>query len=114
MRRPTLVALAFAAVLMPVAAQETQRASFGAGNRSCGSWSASRRNRESASEQQWLLGYLSAVNMYAKAPLRSVDNEAVFGWVDKLCAGNPLSNLDVAVLGLTNELGATLPTVGKH
>jgi hypothetical protein len=72
----------------------------GAGTVSCGTWTADRRYPNSVpalQDAQWVLGFLSGIGFLEDAdkngeinPLRGVNAEAVWAWIDNYCHGNPL------------------------
>jgi hypothetical protein len=67
---------------------------IGAGLTPCWSWTADRAARSYAEvgDEQWVVGYLSAAAVWAPnlKPLRGVDAEAVFAWMDNYCRAHPL------------------------
>jgi hypothetical protein len=69
----------------------------GAGNSSCGTWTAARRNGLALEHGSWVLGYISGVAMaYLTAgrndvdPLLGVDVNGVLAWMDNYCHVHPL------------------------
>jgi hypothetical protein len=68
---------------------------IGAGNASCGLRTAARRDRHAGYAEAWVLGFLSAVGVTSsdKNPLRGVDAEAVWAWIDNYCRAHPLERL---------------------
>jgi hypothetical protein len=80
---------------------------YGAGAEPCREWTDSRKSGLAYSMGQWVLGYVSAVNTWAKAPARAADSDTIIAWIDKFCQANPLKNLDDAALELVVDLGAS-------
>jgi len=95
----TLVLLILAVfAVAPSSAQEYT--AIGLGNSSCGSWTAARRDKVALPYQQWVIGFLSGIG-YAKPyagldPLKGLDGNAVYAWVDNYCGANPLNDISVA------------------
>jgi hypothetical protein len=64
--------------------------SLGAGGRiSCGTWLEERRTQRHSETGSWALGYLTGVSMNVDVgnPLRNVDSNGVFYWLDNWCRG---------------------------
>jgi hypothetical protein len=72
---------------------------MGAGIDSCGRWTSDRTDPHSPpalQDEQWVLGYLSAVGQMSLTkydPLGGTDAFAVWAWVDNFCRSNPLSHI---------------------
>ena len=92
---------------------------MGAGQQSCGSWSASRAAKDDVAAQakvammsQWVLGYLtkrglsglSMVTPSISAALAKTDADGVIAWIDKQCREHPLDNVNSAALMLSIEM----------
>ena len=95
----TLILAAAASLGLGSAEAQTYTAA-GAGNDSCGTWSADRRvpyAPPALQDTQWILGFLSGVGFMAKVagidPLHGVDSQAVLAWIDNYCRDNPLSSI---------------------
>jgi hypothetical protein len=85
-------------------AQETYQG-IGAGNSPCKTWTALRQEGHAVIGEQWVLGFLSGVG-YASAqtgvdPLKGVEAQDVFAWVDKDCQSHPLGRLAESVESFT-------------
>lgn len=101
-----------AAVLLLGAGDVDKVTIVGAGNRTCGAWTAAAESNSLAATHQrreftgWLMGFLSGLNVTDE--LRDVadlkDGEGYRGWVDTYCAKNPLDTVYVAAATLANEL----------
>ncbi len=72
---------------------------IGTGLESCGTWTANRRYPNSIAavmDEQWILGFLAGVGDAIPSdadPLRGVDAQAVWAWVDNYCHANPLDQI---------------------
>jgi hypothetical protein len=94
------LAILAAVAAAPSVAAKYEYASVGFGNSSCGSWTATRRDGGAQTHQQWVVGFLSGVD-FVKAdegvdPLKGVDAQAVWAWVDNYCRVHPLDYIGVA------------------
>lgn len=81
----------------------------GAGLHSCGRWASERQVTDlpKIAYQQWVVGYLSAVNTWGKTKkdiLKNVNNEKLYLWVDRYCRENSQKTIADAVTALTIEL----------
>ena len=74
---------------------------IGTGGASCGEWTADRRfpdSLHSQADEQWVLGFLSAVG-YAdpdRDPLRGTDAQGVWAWADNYCRDHPTDTIIIA------------------
>jgi hypothetical protein len=69
-----------------VSSQGTRRI-YGAGTNSCAHWTDSRQKNEGwVTSGQWLLGFVSAANVYASAPPSDTDSRAIASWMDSYCS----------------------------
>ena len=79
----------------------------GAGiDNSCLGWTAARKQDGVAGRQdeQWVLGYLSAVSDWTDLdPLRGVDGQGVWVWMDSYCQANPLIKIVEAASAFVRE-----------
>jgi hypothetical protein len=87
-------------LILMTGAADAQQKNFvarGAGNVSCGAWTAARRSESASSHEQWVLGFLSGlgagVEVSGLDPLKGVDPEGVWAWVDNYCQAKPLDAL---------------------
>jgi hypothetical protein len=77
------------------------------GHDSCGDWTSHRKSRDNQILEGWVLGYVTAANVYG-------DNDGLLGtgsgstgmlaWVDQYCAANPLDSIFAASAKLVVEL----------
>jgi hypothetical protein len=76
---------------------------IGAGVDPCGRWTADRASPNSPQalqDEQWALGYLSAVGQHAGKradPLKGADASAVWAWIDSFCRAHPSAHIADAV-----------------
>lgn len=115
MLKRTLIAVTLATAL-PVHAENKQFQYYGfPGHDSCGDWTSHRKNRDNQILEGWVLGYVTAANMYG-------DNDGLLGtgsgatgmlaWVDQYCAANPLDSVLTASSKLIIELKRRRATSG--
>jgi hypothetical protein len=78
---------------------------FGEGTISCGSWASLRRSgslQAAFGPEQWVLGFLSGIGFTNGAlgndPLRGVDAEGVWAWVDNYCHAHSLETVQRAAV----------------
>jgi len=61
---------------------------------SCETWTTARRDQKASALEQWMLGYLSGMGKVLELkridPLRGVDPNGVWTWIDNYCKANPL------------------------
>ena len=84
---------------------------LGYGTRSCGTWLAARRDRQSTAYEQWIIGFMSgigAANTYLADgrfdPLARTDAQGVWAWIDNFCRANTVDKLSRAGQLLSLEL----------
>jgi hypothetical protein len=81
--------------------------SLGLGSSPCGNWTADRTARGvyAAAEEQWVVGYLSGVAVWAQDldPLKGLDAPAVWAWMDNYCRAHPLAMIINAVDAFVRE-----------
>jgi hypothetical protein len=99
MRLPlTCIALFVTLPVAPALAQPNY-AIMGAGLEYCGAWTEARQQNAAELPEHWLLGYLSGIGSESVSgtdPLKSMDAEAVFAWVDNYCRAHPLDTIERA------------------
>jgi hypothetical protein len=101
-RHLALAAIALLISAAPALAQNGKFNSIGAGNYSCGTWTAERRDPYSRlgsfQDEQWVLGFLSGIGyMGAEAnPLNGTDAQGVLAWIDNYCWVHPLEEISGA------------------
>ena len=103
--RMCLLTLIILGMSGPLAQSSTVR-TIGVGNSSCGAWTESRRSRASYLREQWVLGYLSGiavVNQDGDDPLRGMDADGVWGWIDNYCRANPIRRITDAANAFYQE-----------
>ena len=82
----------------------------GSGTNSCAKWTAEKQTDSLlyAAFNQWVLGYITAVNSEAWHESADVaegtDNAGLLGWIDNYCANHPLDNVTAAASALTREM----------
>lgn len=74
----------------------------GAGLESCGAWSTNHRLEMNV----WVYGFMSraALDPRGSDPLRTVDAEALDGWMTNYCKEHPLDSIATAAQVLEQEL----------
>ena len=101
-----LAAGLLAAGSVAVSTQGTRRI-YGAGTNSCAHWTESRQKGEGwIMSGQWLLGFVSAANVYASSPPSDTDSRAIASWMDTYCSTHPDVDLSDAVQELVHFLMA--------
>jgi hypothetical protein len=97
--------LALAALIFVTMAEAPSRAAMfiGAGVDACGQWTADRtvpKSPQALQDEQWVLGYLSAVGQHAGKgtdPLDGVNAFGVWTWIDTFCRAHPTAHIADAV-----------------
>jgi hypothetical protein len=104
--RPLIVLTA----LLAVGAAEAEVGAYhaiGAGNKSCGSWSAHRHEynpggrptagtQASTEDASWVVGFLSGIGFVGEKgddPLNGVDADGVWAWIDNYCRAHPIESI---------------------
>ena len=105
-RRFLVAVLAVVLLIGPARAQIYRL--VGAGNVSCGSWTADRQTPLNFGEINWVLGFLSGVAYLGKSsqgydPLRGLDAQDVAGWLDSYCGAHPPEYLADAAIAFIRE-----------
>jgi len=97
--------LLLVAAMSSAQAQE-ERAIIGPLDFSCGKWvNTPKRTGDHERLRQWVLGYLSGVNMESSADfLRGRDADGLTVWIDNYCRRNPLHAITQATHALITEL----------
>jgi hypothetical protein len=93
-------------------AQAEERAVIGPTGFSCGKWTNTLKDRANHERlTQWVLGYLSGVNVHQTGPdfLRDRDADGLKAWIDIYCRRNPLHHVNQAVFELLDVLQAGAP-----
>jgi len=112
--RSALVSLVMlAGIGLPATVQGRDVMVWGAGQVSCGAWLETRKVPEPPGDhrlegrRQWLLGYLTAYEEYARGGgdiLNGSDADGAFAWVDNWCSQHPLEPIFRAGFALVSEL----------
>ena len=105
--RATILAVTFCLLPEDVCA----KTDFGAGADTCATWSRHAKDGSwdvfaKFEDHQWLLGFLSARNIYGGGWdfLKHTDSQAVIAWMDNYCLQHPLDYVDEATAALIKEL----------
>jgi hypothetical protein len=75
---------------------------LGSGYRSCGNWTSEREGKTERSYEfaQWILGYITAVNIYVLQydddVTKGADNAELLVWIDDYCRAHPLDRIEDA------------------
>lgn len=98
----------FAALAIAIAAAVPQQAGaalslIGTGTASCGTWTVSRAHQDTLDHyllEQWVLGFIAGAAYESPDsasehldPLRNVDAQAVWAWMDNYCRASPLDEI---------------------
>lgn len=90
------------------AAAQAHRDYFGVGGDSCGRWMDARKAGDTSRHGSWLLGYLSALNLWGviggKDALAGSDADGLYAWMDGYCQAHPLDSIAVGAGDLAREL----------
>jgi opacity protein-like surface antigen len=99
-----LLPAALAVVLLSASAQAAEYNEIGGGvSSSCGRWTEARSNQAKAFAymyQQWVVGFLSGIGYagveFGADPLRGMDADGVWAWIDNYCRGHPIDTISAA------------------
>jgi hypothetical protein len=87
---------------------ENGRDYFGVGGQSCGSWIDARKTNNTSRQGSWLLGYLSALNVWGvigrKDALSGTDAAGLYAWMDRYCQSHPVETIATGAGVLAREL----------
>jgi hypothetical protein len=114
--RKTLLLTVLTAGLMTGSAEDAlaRYTAIGAGLDSCGTWTSDRRSPWSADamqEEQWVLGFLTAIGYTGNTnpgaegnqnPLKGMDANGVWAWIDNYCRVNPIERIEDAAAAFNN------------
>jgi hypothetical protein len=93
----------------PALADERTINAMGHGVESCQAWLEARKDGYSAGYGDWLLGYLTGVNLWGPTSgrdlLRNQNAQEMIEWVDKYCTVFPKDNIESAARQLILDLG---------
>jgi hypothetical protein len=77
---------------------------YGAGAKSCGTWTDVRKNKNSYSHVSWVLGFVSSYGYYGDKNLKEVDYQAMYSWMDNYCQASPLNRISDGAKKLVEAL----------
>jgi hypothetical protein len=104
-----LVAVLIGSVSGPALADERTINAMGHGVESCQAWLEARKDGYSAGYGDWLLGYLTGVNLWGPTNgrdlLRNQKAQEMIEWVDKYCSVFPNELIESAARQLILDLG---------
>jgi hypothetical protein len=104
-----LVAILISGASGPARADEKTINAIGHGVESCKAWLESRKDGYSAGYGDWLLGYLTGVNLWGPTAgrdlLRNQNAKEMIEWVDKYCTIFPDHIIESAARELILDLG---------
>jgi hypothetical protein len=104
-----LVAVLICGTSDPARADERTINAIGHGVEACKAWLESRKDGYSAGYGDWLLGYLTGVNLWgptgSRDLLRNQNAKEMIEWVDKYCAVFPNDIIESAARQLILDLG---------
>jgi hypothetical protein len=105
--RALAVALGLMVSIAAPPAHAAQVQIVGPGNKSCGAWTAD-RTAQGASvvlvDEAWVVGYLSGVAFWGGLdPMKGLDTQAVFAWLDNYCRAHPLTDIIEAANAFVHE-----------
>jgi hypothetical protein len=87
---------------------ENGRDYFGVGGESCSTWIDARKTNNTSRQGSWLLGYLSALNLWGvigrKDALSGMDADGLYAWMDRYCESHPLETIATGAGALGREL----------
>jgi hypothetical protein len=113
MRKPAIVvAMAFALLAPPLAqAKDWSKVNtYGPGGYSCGRWLEERKatpeTLQMAAMTSWMLGFITATEIYSPDDLKTGDVYAFQAEMDNICRALPLEPFATGVTRLVQELGA--------
>ena len=116
--RPILARMILAAILVAGAAEARGYNLIGNGTDACGSWAENRREYASGRpvtrgfqlelrQTAWVVGFLSGVGYMGATdkldPLRHLDADRVWAWIDTYCQAHPLERIVEAAKAFVAE-----------
>jgi hypothetical protein len=106
MGRARLIRTLMGAVLTVAALAVSDRAVgyalIGNGTLTCVAWSEARRDQHGVAtlmSEQWVVGFLSGIGSMVLGeldPLRGLQADAVYGWMDNYCGAHPSETIEAA------------------
>jgi hypothetical protein len=104
----SMVVVGLATFVTPTVTLSDDYTTLGAGTALCGRWTDAHKSRNAllaGAFNQWILGYLTAFNVWkVKDLVSNTDNSGILEWVSNYCADHPLERVDNAALALVVEL----------
>lgn len=104
-----LITVLIGAISGPALADERTINAIGHGVESCRTWLEARKGGYSAGYGDWLLGYLTSVNLWGPTNgrdlLRNQNPQEMIEWVDKYCTVFPNEIIESAARQLILDLG---------
>lgn len=103
--RPLIVLTVLIVSLMTRANEVKAYTANGGGTLSCGSWTENRHSQNrgdtmhAVQGQQWVLGFLSGIGFVAQNdddPLKNMDVQGVWAWIDNYCRDHPIDQIGTA------------------
>ena len=100
--RLALALIVLTYIVTAFAAQAQGTLMIGSGNVSCGTWTADRRYPAASNalqDEQWVVGFLSGtafIHLNGDDPLRGLDAQAIWAWIDNYCGAHPLEQVQEA------------------
>jgi hypothetical protein len=97
--RSIVPAVVFLALAIGIPAKADAYNLIGAGNSSCGTWTAERAHPDQPLPlllTSWVVGFLSGIGWVGQDgdnPLHGVDAEGVWAWVDNYCKAHPIDTI---------------------
>jgi hypothetical protein len=74
---------------------------IGQGTLACGTWTTLRQDRQALGLEQWVLGFLSGVGYEGEShgdnPLKGIDADTVWTWMDNYCRDHPQATISGSV-----------------
>ena len=101
MRFQLMLALLLFSASLFAADEKGSYAIWGAGKKSCFSYSKARNGEDDSNYRHYIFGYLTAYNTQATDTYRisgSKDLNAVFAWLDDYCKEKPVHGFDQAMV----------------
>jgi hypothetical protein len=101
--------LLLTALLPSNPARSESYAVWGAGSRSCGSWTSDRKEQgwSAIADLSWVDGFITAMNYSSprvNGASHKIDGDAIAAWIDNYCSMHPLEPISSAAEALTATL----------
>jgi len=73
----------------------------GQGTLDCANWTTLRQGRQALGLEQWVVGFLSGIGYEGEThgdnPLKGIDADTVWTWMDTYCRDHPLATISSSV-----------------